>query len=101
MEIVQDDIILPTPPTQAELDRLQDERDQLEAESRRATALREALKLAKLRFDNGMASQLDVLDAERNLLAAQLNQVEALRAQRAAVASLFKALGGGWEGQKP
>lgn len=71
-------------------------RDQLEAESRRAAALREALKLARLRFDNGMASQLDVLDAERNLLAAELNVSEALRAQRSAIADLFKALGGGW-----
>lgn len=71
-------------------------REQFDAEDRRAATLREALRLAKLRYVSGVASQLDVLDAERNLLAAELNRSDALRAQRAAVADLFKALGGGW-----
>jgi len=39
-------------------------------------------------------SQLELIDAQRNLLAAQIAREEALRAQRAAVADLFKALGG-------
>lgn len=73
-------------------------REQLEAEAERAAALEQALKLARLRYDNGVASLLDVLDAERNLLAAELNRADALRAQQAAVADLVKALGGGWEG---
>jgi outer membrane protein, multidrug efflux system len=72
-------------------------REQLEAESQRATALRQALMLARLRYGNGMTSQLEVLDAERNLLAAEQNRIDALRAQRAAIADLFKALGGGWD----
>ena len=71
-------------------------REQLEGETQRVTALRETLRLAKLRYDNGLASQLDVLDAERNLLAAEQNRIDALRAQRAAIADLFKALGGSW-----
>jgi multidrug efflux system outer membrane protein len=71
-------------------------REQFEAEHRRVIALREAQRLSLLRYRNGVASQLDVLDSERNLLAAELNRSEALRAQRAAVADLFKALGGGW-----
>jgi multidrug efflux system outer membrane protein len=71
-------------------------REQFDAENRRAATLREALRLAKLRYESGVASQLDVLDAERNLLAAELNRSDALRAQRAAVADLLKALGGGW-----
>jgi outer membrane protein, multidrug efflux system len=70
---------------------------QFEAEEKRAAALREAVRLAKLRNENGIASQLEVLDAERGLLASQINRSEALRAQRAAMADLFKALGGGWE----
>lgn len=72
-------------------------REQLDAESARAAALRQALRLARLRYDNGMISQLEVLDAERNLLAAEQNRIDALRAQRAAIADLFKALGGGWD----
>ena len=76
-------------------------RVQFEAESERAAALRETLRLARLRYENGVASQLDVLDAERNLLAAELNRSDALRAQRAAVADLFRALGGGWGADSP
>ena len=71
-------------------------REQLEAERERVAALRMTLQFAKLRYDNGMVSQLDVLDAERNLLAAEQNRIDALRAERAAIADLFKALGGTW-----
>ena len=71
-------------------------REQFDAESQRVAALGQALRLARLRYDNGMTSQLEVLDAERNLLAAEQNRIDALRAQRAAIADLFKALGGGW-----
>ena len=69
-------------------------RESFEAESARAEALAAALRLARLRYDNGLASQLDVIDAERSLLAAEIARHEALRAQRAAVADLYKALGG-------
>jgi len=71
-------------------------RQQFEAESRRVDALREALRLAKVRYENGIASQLDLFDAERNLLSAEINRSDALRIQRAAVADMFKALGGDW-----
>jgi len=68
----------------------------LQAEQTRVTALTSALQLAKMRYERGIASQLDVLDAERGLLDAQLNRVTAQRAQLAASADLYKALGGGW-----
>ena len=71
-------------------------RERLEAETQRVNALRQALGLARLRYENGVASQLDVLDAERNLLTAEQSRADAVRAQRAAVADLFKALGGSW-----
>jgi multidrug efflux system outer membrane protein len=69
-------------------------RESFEAESERAAALAETLRLARLRYDSGIASQLEVLDAERGLLAARIARIEALRAHRAAVADLFRALGG-------
>ena len=69
-------------------------RESYEAESAREQALAQSLRLAQLRYQNGIASQLDVIDAERGLLAARINRVEALRAQRAAIADLFRALGG-------
>ena len=69
-------------------------RESFDAESTRASALADTLRLARLRYQNGVASQLDVIDAERGLLAARIARIEALRAQRAAVADLFRALGG-------
>jgi len=39
-----------------------------------------------------------VIDAERNLLLAELNRIDALRDRRTAVADLVRALGGGWQG---
>jgi multidrug efflux system outer membrane protein len=71
-------------------------RERLDAESERVVALRDAQGLAELRYRNGMTSQLELLDAQRNLLAAEQNQIDALRAHRAALADLFKALGGAW-----
>lgn len=72
-------------------------RSVVEAEQGRIAALQSTLVLARLRYDNGIASQLEVLDAERNLLQAELDLAEAERSQRAAVVELFQALGGGWQ----
>jgi outer membrane protein, multidrug efflux system len=69
-------------------------RESYEAESARVEALNTAVRLARLRYINGLASQLDVIDAERGRLAAEIARYDALRSQRAAVADLFKALGG-------
>jgi len=69
-------------------------RESFEAESDRVKALAEAARLARLRHEHGLASRLDVLDAERNLLAAQAGRIEAARSHRAAIADLFRALGG-------
>ncbi len=71
-------------------------REIFDAETARVMSLRYALQMARIRYENGLVSQLEVLDAERNLLAAELNRVDALRAQRVAVADLVRALGGGW-----
>src|SRR5258706_11847441 len=69
-------------------------RESFEAESQRVKALSDTLRLARLRYEHGLASQLDVLDSERGLLAAEMARIEALRAQRASIADLYKALGG-------
>jgi outer membrane protein, multidrug efflux system len=69
-------------------------RETYEAETARADALAETLRLARLRYASGIASQLEVMDAERGLLAARAARIDALRAHRAAVADLFRALGG-------
>jgi multidrug efflux system outer membrane protein len=68
----------------------------LQAESERIVALADAQRLANMRYEGGVASRLEVLDADRQLLQAQLARVDAENAQRVAVVGLFKALGGGW-----
>jgi len=69
-------------------------------ESARSDALSQAYKQAERRYQAGIASRLELLDVERNYLQAQLNRLDAERAQRSAVADLFKALGGGWKKQE-
>lgn len=72
-------------------------KETLEAHQTRVNALQRALRLARMRYDSGVASLLDVLDVERGLLDAELNRIEAQRDQLAATADLYKALGGGWK----
>lgn len=71
-------------------------REWREAERRREAALQEANTIAELRYGQGLENHLSVLDAQRNLLSSQLNQIEAHHAQLSASADLAKALGGGW-----
>ncbi|OIR04251.1 cation efflux system protein CusC precursor [mine drainage metagenome] len=75
-------------------------RQVLTYESARSDALEQAYKQADMRYQAGIASRLELLDVERNYLQAQLNRLDAERAQRSAVADLFKALGGGWKAQE-
>lgn len=70
-------------------------REVFDAETRRVVTLSKAYELAKLRFNNGLSSQLDVIDNERGLIAAEHNRIESERALRAAIADLYRALGGG------
>ncbi len=69
----------------------------LTAESSRSRALSKAHKQAELRYQVGISSRLELLDVERNYLLAELARIDAERAQRTAVADLFKALAGGWQ----
>jgi multidrug efflux system outer membrane protein len=66
------------------------------AQRRRAEALRDYVRLAQRRYDNGYSSYIEVLDAERSLFSAELNVAETQGREYAALVSLYKALGGGW-----
>jgi outer membrane protein, multidrug efflux system len=59
-------------------------------------ASREALAIAELRYSSGLTSYLNVLDAQRTLLTAEVAQIRTLGAQLVAVIQLYRALGGGW-----
>jgi outer membrane protein, multidrug efflux system len=76
-------------------------RQVLEAETTRSKALAQAYKQAQLHYQSGISSHLDLLIVENNYLQAELNRLDAERAQRVAVADLFKALGGGWQDAAP
>lgn len=75
-------------------------RQVLAAETARSQSLATATRQAEVRIQVGSSSRMDFLDVERNQLQAELNRIDAERAQRAAVADLFKALGGGWQQAK-
>ena len=62
----------------------------------RAAALARARHLARLGYENGVLSYLDLLDAERNWYQAQLDQVGAYRDQLIGQVGAYKALGGGF-----
>jgi multidrug efflux system outer membrane protein len=63
---------------------------------RRVTALSQAVVLANLRYERGLATYLDVLDAQRQLFQAELELTSTTRDQLTAVVQVYKALGGGW-----
>jgi multidrug efflux system outer membrane protein len=71
-------------------------RDQAEALDRQVATLRELVRLARLRYDNGYTSHLDVLDAERSLFNGELARARARGDLCVATVALYKAMGGGW-----
>ncbi|WP_428490876.1 efflux transporter outer membrane subunit [Rhodopila sp.] len=64
---------------------------------RAVTDNRHALTLAQSRYQQGVADFLTVLDAERSLLAAQLQLADSTTMVSSNLVALYKALGGGWE----
>ena len=63
----------------------------------RVQAAERALDIANLRYTNGLGTYLDVLDAQRQLFAAEIDLTGTTRDQLTAVVQLYKALGGGSE----
>jgi NodT family efflux transporter outer membrane factor (OMF) lipoprotein len=56
-----------------------------------------ALSLAQDRYTEGVADFLNVLDAQRNLLAAETQFTDSTTTVATDLVQLYKALGGGWE----
>ncbi len=78
------------------------------AEQKRLDALREAVlqnrravDLSRQRYTQGVADFLNVLDAERSLLQAQLQLADSTTTVSQNLVQLYKALGGGWEKDYP
>ncbi len=60
-------------------------------------AAQKTLELVELRYQEGYSSFIEVLDAQRQLLGAELALTEATRDRLNAATTLFKTLGGGWQ----
>ncbi|MDR3410929.1 MAG: efflux transporter outer membrane subunit [Formivibrio sp.] len=69
--------------------------EQYVAQARLTEREAERMALADQRYQSGLVGYLDLLDAQREYYAAQLALVEVKRAQLAAAAQAYKALGGG------
>lgn len=70
--------------------------EQLEAQQAQAVTEAKRLKLSDLRYTNGVASYLDLLDAQRSLFSIEQAVVQTRLAQTQNQVALYKALGGGW-----
>jgi multidrug efflux system outer membrane protein len=71
-------------------------REQLKAEGNRVDALKNYARLAMLRYNEGYASYIEVLDAQRELFNAELQYIAVQGNVYTALVSTYKAMGGGW-----
>lgn len=69
---------------------------QIEAEESLVDAAQRSLDLARLRYESGVDSFLQVQDAQRTLYSAQQQLVQTKLAELQNRVALYKALGGGW-----
>ena len=75
--------------------------EQLAALQAQAEAERDRFRLADLRYRNGIATYLDLLDSQRSLFSVEQALAQTQLAQRANEVQLYKALGGGWIDAQP
>jgi multidrug efflux system outer membrane protein len=71
-------------------------REQLAAQARQVTSLRDYARLARLRYDNGFTSYLEVTDAETKLFNADLQYTQSQGQLFFALINVYKSMGGGW-----
>ncbi|MGZ4809804.1 MAG: efflux transporter outer membrane subunit, partial [Thermoanaerobaculia bacterium] len=71
-------------------------RQQLIAQTRQVDALRRYAQLARLRYDGGYTSYIEVLDAERSLFNVEQTYVQTQGAVFTTLVDVYKAIGGGW-----
>ncbi|HKP62314.1 MAG TPA: efflux transporter outer membrane subunit [Polyangiales bacterium] len=77
----------------AAIDNLKEQRAQREAQ---VAALLRTEEIATVRYKGGISTYLEVITAQEQSLAAQLELAETKGLQHQAVIALYRALGGGW-----
>jgi outer membrane protein, multidrug efflux system len=71
-------------------------RVQLDAQAKQVAVLATYARLARLRYENGYTSYIEVLDAERSLFNGQLSYAQTQDTLLRALVNVYKAMGGGW-----
>ena len=66
-------------------------------QERLVTALQDRMRLAYVRYRGGVDTQLNALDADRDLFQAELALAQIRLSELLSVVQLYKALGGGWQ----
>jgi multidrug efflux system outer membrane protein len=59
--------------------------------------LRESVDISQTRYQGGLSTYLEVLDAQQQLYPAEFDLARTEREQLLAVVRLYRALGGGWK----
>ena len=72
------------------------QRDAREQQEKLVDAARDATHLARIRYQGGATSYLEVLTTDSNLFSAQLNLVNTREGEALSLVQLYAALGGGW-----
>ncbi len=76
------------------VDRIREQRTQQE---NLVKTLSDSARLARLRYEGGVDSYLQVLDAQRNLFSGQLVLAQVRLLELQSVLRLYRSLGGGWQ----
>jgi multidrug efflux system outer membrane protein len=73
------------------------QRDTREQQEKLVAAAEDAARLARMRFQGGATSYLEVLTTDSTLFSDQLNLVSAREGEALSLVQLYEALGGGWQ----
>ncbi len=73
------------------------QRSTREEQEKLVAAADDSARLARIRYQGGATSYLEVLTNDSNLLTAQLNLVSAQQNEKLSLVQLYSALGGGWQ----
>jgi multidrug efflux system outer membrane protein len=68
-----------------------------EQQEKLVAAAQDATRLARMRYQGGATSYLEVLTTDSNFFSAQLNLVNSREGEAQSLVQLYEALGGGWE----
>ncbi len=75
--------------------------EQRGSQQKRVEAERKVVELSELRYRGGVAAYLEVLDAQRSLFNAEIDETSSMAEHVNSLIRLYKALGGGWPTTPP